>query len=350
MGAEPETILTPQQAEMLLAPLGDVSVVDVTVAATTNDVFKVRTREHGTYYVKFHTAPWYSDHPDAYFAVERECAVCDLLGKRGLPMPYRFWGDYTRQVVSRSVFISEELGGISVPEALQRFPDQQPGILQALGRYLRSLHSIEFARAGFIARPHAVFAPAAGPVPLVYTWDRQAYQRPDPLQKDAIEGLEQRAALLPADVVPRLRELFESLAEVVHGDYHPPRFTIANCHAHHFHVDKRNGDWEVLGFYDFEAASAGCPICDLVELEVALTPATRGTAWRDPFFESYGSWPSFESYKLRTFSELLFQLGWHQSEAVPDSKWLYEAWPRLIDAADWPELEWYPEPDSGVTG
>ena len=98
MGAEPKATLTPEQAKMLLAPLGSVSVLDVTVAATTNDVFRVSTREHGVYYVKFHTASWYSDQPDTFFVVERECAVCDLLRKRGMPLPYRAWGDFTRQV------------------------------------------------------------------------------------------------------------------------------------------------------------------------------------------------------------------------------------------------------------
>ena len=67
--------LTREQAEMLLAPLEGVSVLDVTVAATTNNVFRVSTGEHGVCYVRFHTAGWYSDHPDAWFVVERECAV-----------------------------------------------------------------------------------------------------------------------------------------------------------------------------------------------------------------------------------------------------------------------------------
>ena len=331
---------------MLLAPLGAVSVLGVTVAATSNHVFRVSTHEHGTYYVKFHTASWYSDHADAYFAVERECAVYDLLRKRGIALPYRAWGDFGRQVVPRSVFICEELGGIPAPDALRQFPDQRPAILQALGRYLRRLHSIEFARAGFIGRPHAYFAPAAGTVPLAYTWDRQAYQRPELLQQDAVELLERNAQVLPQSVVPRLRQLFGTLADVAQADYQPPRFTIANCHAHHFHVDQTNGDWEVLGFYDFEAASAGAPICDLVELELALTPALPGAGWREPFYDAYGPWPSFESYKRRVLCELLAWRSADASDVVPDPQWLDEAWPKLIDAADWAEFQWHPVGDS----
>ena len=48
--------LTPEQAQRLLAPVGDGAIVEITVAATTNDVFKVVTRDHGNFYIKLHTA------------------------------------------------------------------------------------------------------------------------------------------------------------------------------------------------------------------------------------------------------------------------------------------------------
>jgi hypothetical protein len=339
--------LTREQAERLLAPLGAVSVLDVTVAATINDVFKVSTQEHGTYYVKFHTSPWYARHPDAYFVVERECAVCELLRKRGMPLPYRAWGDFSREVAPRSVFISEELGGLPAPDALRRFPDQAPLILRALGRYLQRLHSIEFERAGFIGFPHAYFAPPEGRVPCIHTWDRQAYHRAEHQQRKALRLLGERSSLLPPNIVPKLREMFESLADVVRNDYQPPRFTVANCHAYHFHVEKRNGEWDVLGLYDFEAASAGAPVCDLVEFELTLTPATSGIAWRKAFFDGYGSWPSFEGYKRRVLCDLLFWAGVRKTPVVPEREWLYEAWPRLIAARDWAQLQWLPERRSG---
>ena len=100
-----KTSLTAEQAEKLLAPFGSVTVDEVSVAATINDVFKVRTRGHGNFYVKFHTARWYADQPDTFFVVERECTVHELLRRRGIPLPYSVWGDYTRMVVDRSVFI-----------------------------------------------------------------------------------------------------------------------------------------------------------------------------------------------------------------------------------------------------
>ena len=84
--------LTLEQAQRLLAPVGDVEIVEITVAATTNDVFKVATRDHGNFYIKLHTARWYADQPDTFFVVNRECAVSELLRKRG-----HYYRLYTRQ-------------------------------------------------------------------------------------------------------------------------------------------------------------------------------------------------------------------------------------------------------------
>jgi hypothetical protein len=57
MDREAKSSLTPRQAEMLLAPLGNVVVLNVTLVGTKNDVYRVCTGAHGAYYVKFHTAP-----------------------------------------------------------------------------------------------------------------------------------------------------------------------------------------------------------------------------------------------------------------------------------------------------
>ena len=48
-------VLSPQQARQLLARVGAVEVLDISVAATTNDVFRVVTRSHGVFFIKFHT-------------------------------------------------------------------------------------------------------------------------------------------------------------------------------------------------------------------------------------------------------------------------------------------------------
>jgi len=337
-----KSTLTVQQAAMLLAPLGDISIENVAVAATTNDVFKVTTAKHGTYFIKFHTARWYADQPDTFFVVGRECAVPELLRKRGMPLPYRAWGDVTCSVVPRSVFICEELGGTPLPVALDEFPDEASDVLHSFGRYMEALHSIEFSRPGLLAHAHAYFAPPTGTIPPVFAWDAGHLHSPEALQRDATEMLNEKAPRLPASVTPRLAEMFSSLADTVEEDYDPPRFTVGNCHAWHFHVDKADGRWEVLGFYDHEACSAGDATIDLVELEITLTPSTGGNAWRQAFIDGYGSTPSFDAYRRRLLYYLLCEVGGSPTRMIPDPTWLDGQWDCLIDAEDWEEFVWYP--------
>jgi aminoglycoside phosphotransferase len=342
--------LTKEQAQRLLAPLGAVSVADISRAATTNDVFRVVTKTHGTYYVKFHTARWYADQPDTFFVVERECAVCEFLRKRGMPLPYRAWGDFTRTVVSRSVYICGELDGIPVPDALNRFPEQRGSILRAFGRYMRQLHAIEFSTPGLFAYAHAYFGDTM-PVPPVCAPDQGGLHRPEYFQRDALQTLEAKRALLPEHAVARLSVLFQSLGDVIRPDYAPPRFMVGNCHAWHFHADQVNGGWAIRGFYDFEAVSAGDPNIDLVELDVTLTPALGGASWREPFFEGYGRWPRFEGYKRRLFYYLLCEVGNPYTRQIPDPVWLNGRWQAMINASGWQELEWFPgkEASKGTT-
>ena len=78
--------LSTVQAQKLLLPIGDVMITGIERTATINDVFRIKTRDHGNDYIKFHTARWYADQPDTFFVVNRECAVHELLRKRGMPL------------------------------------------------------------------------------------------------------------------------------------------------------------------------------------------------------------------------------------------------------------------------
>lgn len=339
--------LNPEQARRLLTPVGDVSVEDVRVAATINDVFKVVTRSHGTFYIKFHTARWYADQPDTSFVAEREAAVHELLRKRGMPLPYEAWADTSRSVVSRSVFICGELPGIPITEALARFPQDASEIVRSLARYLRRLHEIEFSNPGILGPEHARAANERGPIPRVEAWDQHEMHRPEHFQRAALDLLADVTVrgLLSAEVTAALERLFHQSAATIAADYAPPRFTVGNCHAWHFHVEHSAEAWPVRGFYDFEAASAGDPTIDLVEIEVTLTPDMRSFRWREPFFEGYGSTPAFEGYKMRVLYYLLSQVGRSGTRQVPDQAWLQGQWLNLIHAPDCEQLAWFPVRD-----
>ena len=336
--------LTPGQAQRMLAPIGDVSILEIELAGSINHVFRIRTCHHGTFYVKLHTARWYADQPDTFFVVNRECAVHDLLRLRGMPLPYPAWGDYTRGVVSRSAYICGELPGMPVPEAMARHPNEAGLILRALACYLRRLHAIEFSAPGLIEPAHARFCPPTGTIPSLEAWDGGHLHHASHLQREALDlvGRAAEAGHLSADVARELEVGFAGMAALLEADYHPPRFTVGNCHAWHFHVSHEDGEWAVLGFYDFEAVSAGDPTIDLVELEVTLTPALGASGWRAPFLDAYGRWPELEGYKLRLLYYLLHELFRPQSDVVPDRAWLGGRWADLIYAREWDELSWFP--------
>ena len=263
--------LTVQQAQRLLLPVGAVAIDSIVRVESINDVFKVVTRGHGIFFVKFHTARWYSDQPDTFFVVNRECAVPELLRKRGLALPYRAWGEFTRGVVGRSVFVCEALEGAAVPDAVREYPNEAGEILFAFGRYMRRLHDIEFSLPGLIEPAHAYFADGVGRIPPVAAWPFSS----DPAGEDQASALKQVASArdqgaITEAVAGALMHLFSSMGERLRGGYVPPRFTVGNCHAHHFHMARSESGWRVLGFYDFEGCRAGNPLMDLVGVEDTL--------------------------------------------------------------------------------
>lgn len=337
-------MLTGDQARQLLARIGDVQVEDISQAATTNDVFRVITRRDGVFFIKFHTARWYADQPDTAFVVEREAAACELLRKRGMPLPYVAWADVSRSVVSRSVFVCGELPGMPVTEAIGRFPEEANDIAYALGGYLRRLHEIEFASAGILCREHVRLAPPSGVIPPVESWDEHSMHHPRHFQREALAALERarESGLLPKEVAIEIEQQFANSAKALRSDYLPPRFTVGNCHAYHFHVNRIPGHWEVQGLYDFEAVSAGDATIDLVELETTLVPAVLSYDWRQPLFSGYGRWPELGGYRLRLLYYLLGELGREYSRMVPDAEWLASRWSGLLAATSWDGLDWFP--------
>jgi len=336
--------LNAEQARRLLAPIGAVAIESIERLESINTVFRIATAGHGVYYAKFHTARWYADQPDTFFVVNRECAVPALLRKFGLALPYPSWGEYTRGIVPRSVFLCGDLGDTAAPDAILAHPDQADDILRALGRYLRRLHSIEFSLPGLIEPAHAEFAQPGQPVPPVYAWPFLA----DPAAADQADALQkvpeaQTAGALTAETAASLKRLLADMAQIVRPFYHPPHFAVGNCHVHHFHVERTAAGWSVRGFYDFEGARAGNPLMDLVGIEDTLAPRLRSFAWRKPFYEGYGGWPPLQAFKMQLIADALLSYRTRPpGRRIPDHLWFDTQWPRLIAAQSWSDLTWYP--------
>ena len=336
------TMLTVTTAQMLLAPIADSSVLTVQHIANTNDVFKVVTERDGSFYVKFHTSPWYKEAIDTYVVVQREAAVVELLKRKGISLGYHAWTDCTRQVVNRSVLITSELPGIPIPSALTDTPDERDPILIALAQFLKRLHTMEFPRAGYIE--------LCGDTDLTFSldprenvwWDSHPCQKPENFRIFALKVLESKENSLPVHLYASLKERFEKIPEIVGSDYQPPRFVINNYHPFHIHIRRDLSGWQVTGLYDFEAVSAGNPVFDLVGNELQITPLIGSLSWRPVFYQAYGRWPRLETYKTTLLCFLLLGLGRESSAEVPDPDWLIRELPNLLKAPDYESFKWYP--------
>ena len=107
--ADPQ--LTPLMATQLLARIGNVAVESISGPDGINRNYRVVTREHGAFHLKFHTAFWYTDQAEADYAAHRALAVHELLRRVGLPLPCHAWVDDSYTVVPAAVYIATEMPG-----------------------------------------------------------------------------------------------------------------------------------------------------------------------------------------------------------------------------------------------
>ncbi len=318
-------------------------MLEVHHISNTNDVFRVVTADCGNYYVKFHTASWYNAASDTFHVVQREQAVSEFLKKKGIPLAYCAWADCTRRFVNRSVLITSELPGIPVPTALKEMSHERSAILAALARFLRDLHEIKFRTPGYVEFGGDADLPFALDLRDCLPWgDSHPCQKPENLKTYAFSILESKKSLLSAGIVADLGQLFDGIQTAVEADYYPPHFVINNYHPFHIHVLQDNLGWHVSGIYDFEAASSGSPIFDLVLNDLQIMPIMRDVAWQEPFYSTYGRQPTIETYKIILLCFLLLGIGDKPSDPIPDVKWLIHQLPKLVNAASWDRLKWYP--------
>ncbi len=334
--------LSTDAASKLLTAITDSPILDVQHISNTNDVFKVVTERDGNFYVKFHTSQWYKEAADTYLVVQREKAVSEMLKRKGIPLNYDTWVDCSRSIVSRSVLISSELPGIPVPTALVESQGERDQILAALAHFLRQLHELTFATAGYIEFCGDADMPLALDPRECYWWDTHACQKEANYQKLASGILEAKKALLSPNLCASFEAMIEAIPVSVGPGYSPPRLVINNYHPFHIHVVRGPSGWRAAGLYDFEAASSGNPIFDLVGNELQLAPVIGNLAWRDHFYSVYGQRPALEAFKTVLLCFLLLDLGGKPVAAIPNPDWLMARLPDLIEAETYDAFDWYP--------
>ena len=173
-------------------------------------------------------------------------------------------------------------------------------------------------------------------------WNSHPCQSGENLQRYALSALESKGKLLTEDLFGMLYSRFSAISEQLRPDFKHPTFVINNYHPFHMHVTKKGRDWTVTGFYDFEAASSGNAMFDLVLNDLQITPFLGSLSWRTEFYRSYARPVLLESYRTILIIYLILGLSTDSSEVIPAPDWFRERLPRLLDAERFEELEWYP--------
>jgi len=342
--------LTRVIAAQLLARAGTVSIESISRPGGINHNYRVVTREHGTFHLKFHTASWYPDQAEADYAAHRALAVHELLRRVGLALPCQAWVDDSHTIVPTAVYVATEMPGTDGLTLLWKHPCNRAAILEAVGRYLRRLHNVEFTEGGTIGPQHAQAASRCGRIgpvsPRVSVRDPDMMRlfHPEAFQEAALRQLDEcgNHNLLDSRAVEATRRVLGTMAETIRPDYDPPRLILGNAHISHLYMQNAAEGWQVSGCCDFEDVSAGDPLADFMELETSLTPTFAWFDWRGPLFAGYGGRPRLESHKMRVLTFLLYALNGEDRKLVPDAAWLAEQWTCLLHARTWTEFHWFP--------
>jgi hypothetical protein len=225
--------------------------------------------------------------------------------------------------------MTEEVPGKVFMELLENAEPGNRDPLRAVGSYIRRIHDITFDYPGFVDN-------IAGPSSAL---DDNGYQHDvwtaKQKQKNALAQLKQEEELLPPRLVDELYSKFSMLEQTLSHLYQPPRFVLTNAQIDHIFLVEAEGNWQVSGCIDMEAASAGNSYHDLVYLAVQIaTICENNTAWWEPLFAGYGDEPDFELFQLQMLAcadhNFRFGRGWSGARG--------EILERIASAISWHEL------------
>jgi aminoglycoside phosphotransferase (APT) family kinase protein len=320
-------MLTYSSAADLLRRAGIVGDVSLTLIKRENDVYRIDCGSD-SYFLKTYTKSWYGTNPlDTAFNVQHERAAWDILRGHGLAAPDVVLADTTpANPLERPFILTRQLAGAPLVDLLMLADDAEfAALLRLAGVYLRAMHAATFNHPGYLDSPTG---PSTPPDPS--GWQHRCWS-PDQRQKNALAYLAGIQALLSPKTAKRLEWEFSTMAEVLRTDYHPPRFTHGDCHAHQFFFKRDGDDWDVTGVVDMEVSSAGDCGEDWLKLGIELASHfAPSTQWWKSVFAGYGVPPDFQRLRLRLLG------------AEPAEYGLSAVNERLIrgllDARDWTSL------------
>jgi Ser/Thr protein kinase RdoA (MazF antagonist) len=286
-----------------------------------------------TAYVKLYTKDWYrGDIAGTGFCVDHEITAWRTLAERGLSVPAVVLADVTTDnALQRPFLITQALQGESLTALLrQAQADEFNQLLQVTGRYISTMHSIQFDYPGYITSAGLSKAP-----------DPDAWQHPvwtfGAFEREAKQSFQMDRQTLPTSLLDEVEVFYNQHAADLAQSYAQPRFVHGDCHAEQFFLYGTDEGWKVSGVVDMEVASAGDCGADFLKFGIemaALFPAD--TFWWQPLFEGYGHEPSFDLIKLRMLVAQHHNYSWIWSgtrKAIVRHVLMAKDWYALYDLA-----------------
>lgn len=292
-----------------------------------NSVYRIRC-DDGTLFLKIPAKDleaWSNELDGAAVKVEREAAAAACLRRHRVAAFETVTAETgVANPVGRPYLLTRAVDGTAFRSLMEPAPPTGwEGIVAAVGSYLRCVHNIEFEATGYLVSADG----PAGPTP-------PAPPRPahDPLvaQRDALHDLERAGDRIDPGVKRSVAARLSCLAERTAPQYEPPRFVIGGFHTNHPHLARSGDAWTVVGCIDFEVASGGRVVDDIVTFAVGLAAELPVLGWWAPLFDGYGGPPPFEAVRDELLGSCAYLLG--------DCQDLDEAYRSLLDATSWREL------------
>jgi aminoglycoside phosphotransferase len=297
--------LFPQQAQEITRLIGVRGSATITPIKQYNHVYRIDCGG-AAFFLKTYTKDWYGDNVAATGGcVDHEACAWSLLAAHGLAAPeVALARRDCENPLGRPFIVTRELRGANLTAELRR-ARAPGGLIESLGAYLRRMHDITFAFPGYLMTGGGPAAPPIGGAWQHPIWSAKEWQ------KNALATLRREGPRLSRSVADRLAPALAIAEQALAPAYAPPRFAHGDCWAHQFFVLQQNGDWQISGVVDMEAASAGDSESDLVHLFMELASVLPASSrWWEAFFAGYGRAPDFHLFRLRLLGSSEAEFHW----------------------------------------
>jgi Ser/Thr protein kinase RdoA (MazF antagonist) len=298
-----------------------------------NDVFRLTSGDE-SFFLKTYTKDWYgADSAATGFHTTHESVAWAILAQHRLSVPtiVHIASD-CENPIARPFILTCELEGRPLTDWLREADRaEQSLLLMAVGDYLRQMHEITFAFAGYLS---TLSGPSAPPDPA--GWQHRCWSAKT-RQAEACRQLQADEAQLGGPIRVEAEQACSQISSRLANAYQPPRFTHGDCHAHQFFLVRNEMGWHVTGVLDMEVSSAGDCGEDLIKLSIELGQRLGyATHWWEALFSGYGVAPDLEAFRLRLLSVAPVEYGslgqWVRTQSRE------AMWRHVLAARDWSSL------------